>query len=141
MMRTLLNPVSDLRQLDDWFDRLFEIPRTAPTNVFPIDVVEMADHVVVRAAAPGMKPEELDLQVQDGVLTLRGEHKWSDEYKDGKVYRREQTYGTFTRAIRLPDNLDLNKVEALFENGIVNIRIPKMEHFEPKPLQVPIRKA
>jgi HSP20 family protein len=151
MLRTLVNvdPLADIRAMDEMLDRMFGTPHrtgpSQPTNnavsgaLLPVDVLEKDNRFIVRAAAPGVKPEDLDIQIENNVLTIRGELKQEHEEQDVKVYRREYSYGTFSRSIRLPDNVNLEGVEAQFEHGFVTITIPRVEEPKPKALKVPVR--
>lgn len=138
-MKTLVswNPSQEIRSMEEVFDRLFGSPRTAPgAALLPVDVLEKENKLVVRAAVPGVKPEELDIQIEKNVLTIKGETRHEVAGEDTKIYRREVSYGAFARSIRLPENLNLDDVDAQFENGIVTIAISKVE--EPKPLSIKV---
>lgn len=138
-MKTMVswNPTNDIRAMEDVFERLFGSPRTASTSaLLPVDVLEREGKLLVRAAVPGVNPDELDIQIEKNVLTIKGEHRQEETTEDTKVYRREVAYGAFSRSIRLPENLNLEAVDAQFENGVVTVSIPKVE--EPKPLSVKV---
>ncbi|MCC7229054.1 MAG: Hsp20/alpha crystallin family protein [Fimbriimonadaceae bacterium] len=142
-MKTLVhvNPLHELRGFDEMIDRLFVRPvATAPSAVvLPLDVYEMEGKFIVKASVPGVAPENLDVQIENGVLTIRGEAKHGFEESEVKLYRREISYGSFARSIRLPENLNLDEVDAQFSNGLVTIAIPRMEEVKPKARKVPIR--
>ncbi|HJP82156.1 MAG TPA: Hsp20/alpha crystallin family protein [Fimbriimonadaceae bacterium] len=143
-MSTLLsgNHMPEIRAMDEMFERFFgRNPVAFPTSsALPIDVYDRDGKLMIRASVPGVDPENLEVQVENNVLTLRGEVKsdWEDK-EDVKVYRREVSYGSFARSIRLPDNLDLSKIDAEFHNGFVTISIPRMEEARPKSIQVRVR--
>lgn len=147
MIRSILNidPVNEIQQMSEMMDRLFGAPwRTTEgpqSLVLPIDLYEQEGKLMIRAAVPGVKPDDLDIQVENNVLTISGETKCEDEIKDAKVYRREVSYGRFTRSIRLPENLDLEKIDAQFSNGIVTVSLPKVPEVKPQALKVPVRTA
>lgn len=107
----------------------------------PLEILEKDGKVLVRAAVPGVAPEDLDVSVEDGVLAIRGELKREHEDKDVRVYRREYTYGTFSRSLRLPDDLDLDHVDAEFKNGFVTITLPRVEQPKPEVRKVEVRTA
>lgn len=140
-MRTLVNfnPTNDLRMMEEVFERLFPAQRVPSEAALPVDVYEQDGRLFVRAAVPGVAPDQLDVQVENNVLTIKGEHKQESTSEDAKVYRREVAYGSFSRAIRLPENLDLDKVDAEFKNGIVTISIPKIEEPKPEPKRITVR--
>ena len=145
-MRTLVNlhPASEFRTMEEVFDRLFGTPvRTheTPATVLPLDVVERDGNLVIRASIPGIDPKDLDVQVENNVLSIRGETRHEAESEDAKVYRREITSGSFARSIRLPENLNLDAIDAEFRNGIVTITLPRAVEEKPKALKVNVRQA
>ena len=143
-MKTIMriDPVDEFRQMNELFDRLFSAPRTSEARgswALPIDILEQDNALVVRAAVPGVRPEELDVQVEKNVLTIRGEIRSLSESSEAKVYRREVATGAFSRSIRLPENLNTEQAEASFENGMVTIRLPKIEEPKPQSIKVQVR--
>jgi len=128
--------------MEEIFDQLFGAP-IRPANpqvgVLPIDVVEQEGTLKIRAAVPGIDPNELEIQIEKNVLTIRGEVKHEAENSETKVYRREVSYGAFSRSVRLPENLDLNNVQADFKNGIVTISLPRIPEEKPKAIKINIR--
>ena len=146
---TRFSPISEMQRMNDMFDRLFGSPIAASQRLVagprdltvPLDVVEKEDRFIVRAAVPGVSPDALNVSIEDGVLTISGETKHEEEGENDKVYFRECSYGSFTRSIRLPQNLEVDKVDAEFDNGFVNIAIPKVPEEKPKVVKVPVRKA
>jgi HSP20 family protein len=141
-MKTLVNwsPVHDLKAMDEMFDRLFSTPRTVNTAaILPVDLYEQDGKLFVKAAVPGVTPDELDVQIENNVLSIKGEHKQEQTNEDAKVYRREVAYGAFSRSIRLPENLNFEAVDAEFKNGIVTISIPKVEEPKPQAIKVNVR--
>ncbi len=94
--------------------------------------------LVVRASVPGIKPEDLQITVEDHVLTLRGEHRSEHVTEDAKIYRQEVAVGSFARSIRLPETVNPDQAQAVHENGLVTIRIPKVEEAKPRTIQVPV---
>lgn len=136
------NPIRNIRRVEEMFDRLFDIPATFRSdynNVVPVEVYERDAKVFVRAAVPGVLLEDLDVSVEDGVLTIRGETRMEDSSADAKVYYREVSYGKFTRSVRLPDNLDFGSVEAEYRNGILTVSVPYLPDVQPKSVRVDIR--
>src|SRR5690349_9470587 len=115
-MRTLVNwnPANDLRAMDEMLERMLGTPRQLESTLLPVDLLEQDGKLIIKAAVPGVNPEELDVQVDNGVLTIKGEHKQEETTNDAKVYRREVAYGSFSRSIRLPENLNLEQVDAHF---------------------------
>ncbi|MFN7172634.1 MAG: Hsp20/alpha crystallin family protein, partial [Fimbriimonadaceae bacterium] len=105
------NPAEEFRALEAMFNNIWS--QTTPvTNVVPIDIVEENGTLVVRAAMPGISPENIGVSVENNVLTIQGEYSAETSNQDTKVYVRELTSGKMSRSIRLPKNLNLEQVEA-----------------------------
>jgi HSP20 family protein len=90
---------------------------------------------------PGWKPEDVDVTVENGVLTLRGEWKQEEEHKDDKSrwLRREIRYSSFERSIQLPTEVEADKAKAEFENGVLTLTIPKAEVVKPKQIKIAVK--
>jgi HSP20 family protein len=146
MNRTLLtlNPVAEFQRMIETMDRAFDAywggqAEQQAILPVPIDIYERDQTIHVCAAVPGVAPEDLDIQVADNVLTIRGETKQEWESSpEAKVYRREQRYGRFSRSIRLPEDVEVDQIEAEFNHGFVTIKIPRVvpQAQEPKRIQV-----
>jgi HSP20 family protein len=109
------------RRLDEWLDGRERAWTPA------IDVVREDGHLVVRADLPGIKPEEVKIEVEDDVLTVSGQHEESKEEKDKNYVRRERRYGSFSRSMALPSGVDPKKIEAKTHDGVVEVTIPLPE--------------
>lgn len=136
------SPIRDIRRMEEMFDRLFEgtlAGRMPTAAALPIDVFEREGKLFVKAAVPGVCPEDLDITVEENVLTIRGETKTEETTDDTKVYRREVAYGKFSRSVRLPENLDFEKIDAEFRNGFVTVSIPYVPEEKPKTVKVNVR--
>ena len=105
-------------------------------HVPSIDVAEQDGYLVITAELPGMKKEEVELQIENGVLTIRGEKKQEKEKKEPRMHVFERTYGLFERAFALPQSIDLEKVKAEFENGVLTITVPKLAQEKGRKLQI-----
>jgi HSP20 family protein len=137
-------PAGDLMSLREAMDRLFEdswvgarawnfpSPWTEPA----LDVFETAENVTVKAAIPGVKPEDVEITVTGNVLTIAGEAKAETETKEKNYLRRETRMGSFSRMLELPAGLQTEKADAKFENGILTIEFPKAEEVKPKSIKV-----
>jgi len=107
------------------------------TGVFPsINLTEDASNYYVRAEFPGMRSEDFDIQAVGKSLTISGERKITSEGENVKYYRREREAGKFSRAIMLPGEIDISKIEAKMINGLLTITIPKAEAAKPKQIAV-----
>jgi HSP20 family protein len=91
------------------------------------DVIDREDELVLRAEIPGVKKEDLDVSIQDDLLTLRGEVKREAGEEEGQYRWREMSYGTFSRSVPLPAGVDTDKCKVTFKDGILEIRLPKTE--------------
>ncbi|MGQ9571747.1 MAG: Hsp20/alpha crystallin family protein [Dehalococcoidia bacterium] len=140
-------PFGDIRSLRERMDRLFEDffrgPRIVPWEssdlVFPVDLYETEDSLVVKASLPGVKPEEVNISISGDVLTIKGETKSEEEVKQENYHRREMRYGSFCRSIPLPTRVEQDKAEATFEHGILTVTLPKAEEVKPKSIQIKAR--
>ena len=143
-MNTLIpfRSLDDIRHFDDFFAQLMGGNQVQPTNTsmisVPLDVMEDEGTVTIKAAVPGINPDELEVSIENNVLTIRGEHKAEEISENAKVFRRENAYGSFSRSIRLSPQLNQEAVNASFKNGFVTITIPKFEEEKPKSLRIPI---
>jgi HSP20 family protein len=136
------DPFADLGRMVDQMDRAFDgfWRPTMNGGTVPVDIYEKDNSLFVCAAVPGVKPDELEVTLENNVLTIKGETKQNWETTEQtKVYHREHRYGAFTRSIRLPENLQLDQVDAEFNNGFVTIRIPKVPEQKPEAKRIPIR--
>lgn len=138
---SLLKPLEELERLRKEMDRLFESvmgrrPWPISGRVFPpVNITEDKDAYYIRAELPGVKPEDIELSVEQDTVILGGERK-AEELKDVTYHRREREMGKFRRAIRLPGAFNPDKVEARFKNGILTITLPKSEEAKPRKIAV-----
>lgn len=104
----------------------------------PVDVYETGDSIVLKADLPEVSKEDVDISVEGNVLTIRGERKREHEVKEKKFYRRERSYGSFTRSFTLPGTVDPDKIEAGFTGGVLTVTLPKREESKPKQIKVKV---
>ena len=123
---TRWEPFAELGELRSRFDRIFGELAESRENVWrpAIDVVRDDGNLVIRADVPGIKPEEVKVEVEDGILTVSGEHAESKEEKGKSFLRRERRYGSFSRSMALPEGVDAKKIKAQTRNGVVEVTIP-----------------
>jgi HSP20 family protein len=100
---------------------------------------DRADKVVVKAELPGLKKEDIEISVAGGVLTIKGERKVEEEVKDEDYYCCERFRGTFYRAIQLPTDVETEKIEANYADGILEITLPKVPEVKPKKIEVKVK--
>jgi HSP20 family protein len=101
-----------------------------------VDVYDNDENIVIKAELPGIDKKDINIDVKDGVLTLKGERSYDNEVKKDKYYRRERLFGKFERAFRLPADIDPGKISADYNDGILKIDIPKPEQQKPKQITV-----
>jgi HSP20 family protein len=137
-------PFREITSLRDAMDRLFEdsfvrAPRLwsrAGEWELPIDMHQTANEVVAKASLPGFKPEEVDISITGDTLTIKGEHKEEQEVKDENYFYKERRYGTFSRSVLMPVKVKSDKAEAVFEDGVLILTLPKAEEVKPKQIKV-----
>jgi HSP20 family protein len=140
---TRWDPYREMARMSRLMDRWFEgMPRMwlgefdGGEGYVPLDLYETDDAVVVRAALPGVKPEDVDITIAGETLTIRGESKHAEEGKKRNYYWQESWYGSFARSVALPAQVEADKADAVFENGVLKLTIPKAEAAKPKTIKV-----
>ena len=105
-----------------------------------IEVFEKEDKFVVKAELPGMKEEDIDVSVVGDTLTIKGEKKAETQVKEEDYYCCERSYGSFFRSIALPSTVDAKKIEASYEDGVLEVSLPKAAEVKPKKISVSAKK-
>jgi len=143
-----ITPWRPFRDLEEW-ERRFEDLVRRPLWRWPVeergwmpalDVFEKDDRFVVRAELPGMKEDDIDISVIGDTLSIKGEKKTETEVKDEDYYRCERSYGSFYRSIPLPSSVDINKIEANLDDGVLEVTLPKSTKVKPKKVAVSAKK-
>ena len=138
-------PFRELVTMRDDMDRLFDVffgtqPQVMQEMWRPsIDIEESNGNLMVRAEIPGMDKKNIKVAVKDDILTISGERKRENETKEKTFHRIERSYGRFRRMIRLPAEVDADKVEATYKDGVLSITLPKPESMKPKHIDVEIK--
>jgi HSP20 family protein len=137
------DPFGRTMSLRQMMDRLMEdafvMPRggqAAAAGSAALDVYEEGDNLVVEAQLPGVKPDDIDVSVERGTLTIRGETKAEEERRERNYLIREQRMGSFSRSLHLPESVDTDACQATFENGVLRLTFPKAERAKPRRIQV-----
>lgn len=143
---TIWRPFQDLKkEMDRLWQEFFgksylperwEVVEWAPA----VDVSETDEEVIVKADLPGVKPEEIEINLVDNVLTIKGEKKRETEEKKENYYRVERYYGSFMRAIQLPSEVDGEKVKAQYKDGVLKVTLPKKPEAKKKLIKVEVEK-
>ena len=133
----------ELDTLQSEMNRVFDAFFGSPANggqarrwVPAMDLVEEADSLVLRADLPGLGHDDVNVEVKDGVLTISGERKAEERKEEEGYYRVERSFGSFSRSLTLPEGIDPDKVSAEFDNGVLEVRIPKPEERKPHRVQI-----
>ena len=138
------SPFGELLSLRSAMDRLFEdsfVRRPfgaafgAPSQL-PLDVTRTADALLIEAALPGIKPEDVEITVEDGTLSIRGEYREAQREGEGESLISEIRRGTVGRTLTLPTGLEPDKATAVFEHGVLTLRIPKAESVKPRQIRI-----
>jgi HSP20 family protein len=123
--------------VDRLFDTFFGGERdTARRWIPPMDLVEADDHFVLKADLPGLGEGDVNIELQDGTLTISGERRAEHEQQERGWYRIERAFGSFNRSLTLPDGIDPERVEASFSHGVLEVRIPKPEERKPRRISI-----
>ena len=143
-------PFRDLVSLQDRMNRMFQESyrgREADDEwslggswAPAVDIYEHEGNIVLTAELPGVDPKEVDVRVENNVLTLRGERKWSDEVSRENYHRVERSYGAFTRSFTLPNVVDTEKIKADFRDGMLRLVLPKREEAKPKQISINVNR-
>ena len=138
-------PLREFSTLQNEMNRLFNTVFDAPTPgnggtlrrwMPAMDLVETADHFVLRADLPGLTEDDVTLEFEDGTLTVSGERKSEHEAKGEGYYRVERAFGSFSRSLTLPQGIDPEAVTASFDRGVLEVSIPKPEEKKPRRIEI-----
>lgn|SRR5262249_55639618 len=146
---TRWDPFNELTSLQNRMNQLFsqsfpsfglgrrvDQPLTASNFVPPVDVYEDEHSITVQAEVPGIDEKDLDVRLENNVLTISGERKMENEEKQDNFHRIERSYGRFSRSFTLPSIVDTDRVNAQFENGVLKVMIAKREEARPKQIKI-----
>ncbi len=144
-----LIPWQSFRDLERRFDGIFGRPLipvwrhllTEERAWAPaLEVYEKEDKFVVKAELPGMKEEDIDVSISDDTLSIKGQRKSENEVKEEDYYCCERSYGSFFRSVTLPSNVDTKKIEANYQDGVLEIGLPKAVEIKPKKIAISAKK-
>jgi HSP20 family protein len=125
------------------FDAFFGNGQATPARrwVPAMDLVETDDHFVLRADLPGLSEKDVNIEVEERVLTVSGERKAEHEVSKEGYHRVERAFGSFSRSLTLPEGIDAEAVTANFENGVLEVQIPKPEERKPRKISIGVGNA
>ncbi len=142
-MITRWDPFRELNTLQDRMNRLFqesmggrEQGLASPGFTPPVDIYEDEHNISIRVEVPGMNQKDIDVQVENNTLTIRGERTLEKDQKEENFHRIERRYGSFMRSFTLPNTVDTEKVSASYNNGVLDITLPKRAEAKPKQIKV-----
>lgn len=137
------DPYRDIASFQDRVNRMFgDMTRYGTDDATlgawapAVDIFEKEDTLVLRAELPGMKEKDIDIHVENGVLTLRGERKREEDVKGENFHRTERFYGTFARTFAMPTTVDVSKIRASYKDGVLEVVLPKAETAMPKRIDI-----
>jgi len=142
-------PVGELNSIQNEMNRLFNTLFDQPAQatragstirpwIPPMDLVETGEHYVLRADLPGLSEADVHIELENNVLTVSGERKTEHEDREEGYYRVERGFGAFSRSLTLPDGVDPDSVQAQFDRGVLEIRIPKPEQRKPRKVTISV---
>ncbi len=145
MAITRYNPFAELddfptgiRLFQDTVNRLLSEGSTARPWAPAVDIFETENELVLKADVPDVELKDIDIRMENGTLSLRGERKFESKKTDGGYHRLERAYGSFERYFTLPDTVDPDKVKAEYKNGVLTVTLPKKEVAKPKQIKVQV---
>ena len=134
------SPLREMMSMRDSIDKFFDEPPGRAVYYPTVGIRETDDHMIIEADVPGVREEDIDIEIKDDQLVIKGERKHSEETKREDYYLLESTYGSFSRVVALPNYVDAEKAEAEIEEGILKIKFPKIEKKKAKKLEVKKKK-
>jgi len=135
-MALVVKPEPFTREIDRVFDAFFGQAEQGRRWLPPMDLVEAEDYFLLKADLPGLTEGDVNIEVQDGTLTISGERKADHEERTKGWYRIERSFGSFNRSLTLPDGVDSNRIDASFANGVLEVHIPKPEERKPRRISI-----
>lgn len=142
-------PGREMLSLREAMDKLFEESFVGPqwrtlwpaegASTLAMDLFETGDALVVSAPVPGIRPEEVEITITGNTLTIKGETRAEEREEKGNYLRQEVRYGAFQRSMQLPVDVQADKAEAVFENGMLKLTLPKSEQVKPKSIKINVK--
>jgi HSP20 family protein len=135
------DPFREITTLREDMNRLFsrslgDSPAAVNAWSPAVDIFDAPDAIVLKAELPGINPDDIDIEVDDNVLSITGERRFEEHVEEGRYHRVERAYGRFQRSITLPPNVRADQITAGVENGVLEVRVPKAEEAKPRKIAV-----
>jgi HSP20 family protein len=127
-----------LRLFQDTVNRLFSDQTTTRPWAPSVDIFETDNELVLKADIPGVDQKDIDIQLENGTLSLKGERKFERDEKNKGFHRQERSYGSFVRYFTVPETIDSENVKADFQAGVLTVTLPKKEIAKPKAIKVQV---
>jgi HSP20 family protein len=102
----------------------------------PVDILDTAEAFVIKAELPGLRPEDVEVELDEDVLSIRGERRFEEDVEEGRYHRIERAYGAFARTLHLPQGVRQDDISATFTDGVLEVRVPKAEEVRPRRISV-----
>jgi HSP20 family protein len=145
MNLVLRDPIwKEFGTLGNRLNRMFEMQREDDSNDFlgawspAVDIYDKGNEVVIHAELPGIRKDDIDIRVENNVLTIRGKKERKEEVKEEGYFRTERAYGTFSRSFSLPTTVDVAKITAEYKDGVLTLTLPKAEEAKPRQIDVKV---
>ena len=122
--------------MDKFIDRFFQGWSHDNFAIMPLDIVEEKNEFIIKADIPGMESDDIDVSIENDILTISGEKKNEHEEKGDNFHHMERSYGAFRRSVQLPASVEPDKIHAKYHNGVLRLTVPKSEKTEPKKIKV-----
>ncbi len=140
---TRWDPFREMLSMRRAMDRLFDDALTTPSGEWQqnawnlaLDVIEDENEFQVKASVPGIKPADLDITYNNNTLMIKGEVKEEYETEEGRYHMRERRFGSFSRSLTLPSNINADQIQADYQDGVLTLHLPKSEEAKPKRITV-----
>jgi HSP20 family protein len=134
-MALLMKPEPFSNEVTRLFNTLFDEGQSQRW-VPAMDLVEADDHFLLKADLPGLGEDDVNIEIRDNALTISGERKAENEHRERGWYRVERSFGQFSRSLTLPEGVDPDAVEATFDRGVLEVRVPKPEQRKPRRIAI-----
>ena len=138
------DPFREMTNFEDQFNRLWRgvaDGKRQESWLPAVDVFDTKEAVVLKAELAGMKPDDIQIEVEDNVLTIKGERRFAEKVEEDRYYRIERRFGSFQRSLALPQGVKADDIQASYEDGILEVRVPKAEEEQPRKITVTARQT